>query len=49
MKFDDLCKRIEETTTVKEDVSVNEHTKKVLEALISKGLLSEDSCDLINE
>jgi hypothetical protein len=49
MKFDDLCKRINETTTVNEDVSVNEHTEKVLEALINKGLLSEDSCDLVDE
>lgn len=49
MNFDDLCKRIDETTTIDEGVSVNEHTAKVLEALIERGLISEDSCDLIDE
>jgi hypothetical protein len=48
MKFDDLCKRLDESNK-KEDVGVNEHTEKVLEALIKRGLLSEDSCDLIDE
>jgi hypothetical protein len=48
MKFDDLCKRIDESTK-KEDVVVNEHTERVLDALIKRGLISEDSCELINE
>jgi hypothetical protein len=48
MKFDDLCKRIDESTK-NEDVVVNEHTERVLDALIKRGLISEDSCELINE
>lgn len=49
MKFDDLCKRLDETNTVEENVEVSEHTEKVLEALIKRGLISEDSCDTLNE
>ena len=48
MKFDDLCKRLDESNE-KETVAVSEHTEKVLEALIKRGLLSEDSTDLMNE
>ena len=48
MNFDDLCKRLDESNK-EENVAVNEHTEKVLEALIKRGLLSEDSCDLVDE
>lgn len=47
MKFDDLCERL--NINKDEDVSVNEHTEKVLDLLVKRGLISEDTCDLLNE
>ena len=43
MKFEDLCERLDQTKG--EDVSVNEHTEKIVEALIKRGLISEDTCE----
>jgi hypothetical protein len=46
MKYDDLFDRLDEQ---KENVSVTEHTAKVLEELAKRGLVSEDTCDQLDE
>jgi hypothetical protein len=48
MTFDDICDRLNESHEG-EGVSVNEHTIKVLSALVERGLISEDAYDTVDE